>query len=176
MTTFPKKTRPNRRDWSSGCARSRPTPFPTTCYPAAWPPSTRPGQSRRPSWIRRGRWTSRIAAAAAAVVLIGGLAILARPRTATAAHFLQAVACRLDRGARLPSRDRDQVAHDEPNHGNLVRARERRTPGDPVRRQPDRRRGQQRPLGVPLGRGRTPGGRLVHRALGQAERVRAAPV
>ena len=48
------------------------------------------GQRRR--WIRRGRWVVHVTTAAAAVVLICGLAILARPRSATAAHFLQAVA------------------------------------------------------------------------------------
>jgi hypothetical protein len=50
-----------------------------------------PGQVRRPWWIRQRRWISRIATAAAAVFLIAGLAILTRPRPATAAHFLQTV-------------------------------------------------------------------------------------
>jgi hypothetical protein len=50
-----------------------------------------PAQVRRPWWLRPGRWTSRLATAAAAVVLVAGLAILARPRPATAGHFLQTV-------------------------------------------------------------------------------------
>jgi hypothetical protein len=49
------------------------------------------GQVRRAWLIRRGRWTSRVAAATAAVVLIAVLAVLARPRPATASHFLQTV-------------------------------------------------------------------------------------
>jgi hypothetical protein len=45
---------------------------------------------RRFSWTHSVRWPARVTAAAAAVVLICGLAFVARPRAATAAHFLQA--------------------------------------------------------------------------------------
>jgi hypothetical protein len=50
--------------------------------PAESEPSPRP---------RPARWPRRLAAAAAALLLLGALAVLARPRNATAAHFLQAV-------------------------------------------------------------------------------------
>jgi YD repeat-containing protein len=50
-----------------------------------------PRRSRWPSWIGPGRWTPRVATAAAALILIGALVTLARPKTAAAAGFLQAV-------------------------------------------------------------------------------------
>ena len=45
----------------------------------------------RPRRMCLGRWPARIASAAAVLALIGGLAFVIRPGSATAAHFLQAV-------------------------------------------------------------------------------------
>ena len=73
MTTAPKMTRSEPTALDLRLRRWCPTPSPRTCCSRCLATIDPPGRVRRPWRTRRGRWTSRLATAAAAVLLIGGL-------------------------------------------------------------------------------------------------------